>query len=77
MGVNLQLQALGLHMLKTVAQRELAEDSRRKDHSFILLLSGELLGNLFLFLDKTLKVAVEHLWTSNIPLAHASLNYLL
>ncbi|KAG6469148.1 hypothetical protein ZIOFF_073846 [Zingiber officinale] len=56
---NMQVQALGLHMLKTIAQRELAEDSRRRDHSFILLLSGELLGILFLFLDKTLKERVK------------------
>ncbi|XP_042445912.1 protein SWEETIE isoform X2 [Zingiber officinale] len=56
---NMQVQALGLHMLKTIAQRELAEDSRWRDHSFILLLSGELLGILFLFLDKTLKELVK------------------
>ncbi|XP_009403181.3 protein SWEETIE isoform X2 [Musa acuminata AAA Group] len=56
---NIQVQALGLHVLKTNAQRELAEGSHRKNQSFILIFTGELLGNLFFLIQRTWKEDVS------------------
>ncbi|WOK94226.1 HEAT repeat-containing protein 5B isoform X6 [Canna indica] len=52
---NIQVQALGLHVLKTIAQRELAEASHGNNHSFTLLFIGESVGNLFLLIQQSLK----------------------
>ncbi|KAJ4781926.1 HEAT repeat-containing protein [Rhynchospora pubera] len=51
---NIQVNMLGLHVLKTLAHRELAEGNHRKSSTFVLLL-GELLGDIFNLLRKTLK----------------------
>ncbi|XP_073118252.1 protein SWEETIE isoform X6 [Elaeis guineensis] len=56
---NIQLcehvQTLGLHVVKSVAQRELAEGSQVENRSFLLLFSGELLGDAFLLIQHGLK----------------------
>lgn len=50
---------LGLHVLKTLAHRELAEGKHKKSSLFVLLL-GELLGDIFDLLHNTLKVTFCH-----------------
>ncbi|XP_078176772.1 HEAT repeat-containing protein isoform X2 [Carex rostrata] len=51
---NMQVNVLGLHVLKTLAHRELAEGKHKKSSLFVLLL-GELLGDIFDLLHNTLK----------------------
>ncbi|KAM0896259.1 hypothetical protein ACQ4PT_023313 [Festuca glaucescens] len=51
---NLQVQMLGIHVLKTCAQRELTEASQTKSHSFMMLL-GELLEDVFYLMQTALK----------------------
>ncbi|KAK3132983.1 hypothetical protein QOZ80_6AG0530430 [Eleusine coracana subsp. coracana] len=51
---NLQVQMLGVHALRSCAQKELAEGSETKTRYFMVLL-GELLGDVFLVLQVTLK----------------------
>ena len=46
---------LGLHVLRSYAQKELTEGSETKIDSFVMLLT-ELLGDLFLVMQTTLKV---------------------
>lgn len=46
---------LGLHVLKSNAQKELTEGSETKTDSFVMLLA-ELLGDVFLVMQTTLKV---------------------
>jgi hypothetical protein len=46
---------LGIHVLKTCAQRELTEVSQTETHSFMILL-GELLGDVFDLMQTALKV---------------------
>lgn len=46
---------LGIHVLKTCAQRDLTEGSQTKTHSFMIIL-GELLGDVFTVMQATLKV---------------------
>jgi hypothetical protein len=46
---------LGLHVLRSYAQKELTEGSETKIDSFVMLLM-ELLGDLFLVMQTTLKV---------------------
>ncbi|XP_044958991.1 protein SWEETIE isoform X1 [Hordeum vulgare subsp. vulgare] len=51
---NMQVQMLGIHVLKTCAQRELTEVSQTETHSFMILL-GELLGDVFDLMQTALK----------------------
>ncbi|KAJ3692210.1 hypothetical protein LUZ60_012560 [Juncus effusus] len=51
---NSQVQILGLHVLKTLAQRELTKGAQAKSSYFTLLL-GELLQDIFDLLHNTLK----------------------
>uniref|UniRef100_A0ACD6A9T3 Uncharacterized protein n=1 Tax=Avena sativa TaxID=4498 RepID=A0ACD6A9T3_AVESA len=51
---NLQVQMLGIHVLKTYAQRELTEASQTKTHSFMMFL-GELLEDVFHLMQTALK----------------------
>lgn len=53
--VHKQVQKIGLHVLKTVAQKELAEGSHKKNSSF-LFFAGEILEDVFLLTQNTLKV---------------------
>jgi hypothetical protein len=46
---------LGIHVLRTCAQRELTEASHTKTHSFMILL-GELLEDVFYLMQTALKV---------------------
>ena len=46
---------LGLHVLRSYAQKELTEGSETKTDSFMMLLT-ELLGDVFLVMQTTLKV---------------------
>ena len=46
---------LGIHVLKTCAQRELTEASQTKTQSFMMLL-GELLEDVFYLMQTALKV---------------------
>ncbi|XP_072983205.1 protein SWEETIE isoform X2 [Typha latifolia] len=55
---NIQVQMLGLHVLKDTAQRELVEDSHERSPSFFLLLAGELLGDIFYLIQLTLKKCI-------------------
>jgi hypothetical protein len=50
-----QVQMLGLHVLRSYAQEELTDGSETKTDSFIMLLT-ELLGEMFLVMQTTLKV---------------------
>jgi hypothetical protein len=50
-----QVQMLGLHVLRSYAQEELTEGSETKTDSFMMLLT-ELLGDVFLVMQTTLKV---------------------
>ncbi|OAY83386.1 HEAT repeat-containing protein 5A [Ananas comosus] len=52
--VHKQVQKIGLHVLKTVAQKELAEGSHKKNSSF-LFFAGEILEDVFLLTQNTLK----------------------
>lgn len=49
------MHMLGLHVLRSYAQKELTEGSETKMDSFMMLLT-ELLGDLFLVMQTTLKV---------------------
>jgi len=49
------MHMLGLHVLRSYAQKELTEGSETKIDSFVMLLM-ELLGDLFLVMQTTLKV---------------------
>jgi len=49
------MHMLGLHVLRSYAQKELTEGSETKMDSFMMLLM-ELLGDLFLVMQTTLKV---------------------
>ncbi|CAM0910461.1 unnamed protein product [Alopecurus aequalis] len=51
---NLQVQMLGINVLKTCAQRELTEASQTKTQSFMMLL-GELLEDVFHLMQTALK----------------------
>ncbi|TVU08978.1 hypothetical protein EJB05_42408 [Eragrostis curvula] len=51
---NIQAQMLGIHALRSCAQKELAEGSEIKGQSFMIFL-GELLGDVFSVLQATLK----------------------
>nr|CAB3470555.1 unnamed protein product [Digitaria exilis] len=51
---NIQVRMLGLHVLKSNAQKELTEGSETKTDSFVMLLA-ELLGDVFLVMQTTLK----------------------
>ncbi|XP_021304666.1 HEAT repeat-containing protein 5B isoform X2 [Sorghum bicolor] len=51
---NIQMHMLGLHVLRSYAQKELTEGSETKIDSFVMLLM-ELLGDLFLVMQTTLK----------------------
>ncbi|OEL32096.1 hypothetical protein BAE44_0006885 [Dichanthelium oligosanthes] len=51
---SIQVQMLGLHVLRSYAQKELTEGSETKTDSFMMLLA-ELLGNVFLVMQTTLK----------------------
>jgi len=46
---------LGLHVLRSYAQKELTEGAETKTDSFMMLLT-ELLGDVFLVMQATLKV---------------------
>jgi len=46
---------LGLHVLRSYAQKELTEGAETKTDSFMMLLT-ELLGDVFLVMQTTLKV---------------------
>jgi len=50
-----QMHMLGLHVLRSYPQEELTEGSETKMDSFMMLLT-ELLGDLFLVMQTTLKV---------------------
>ena len=50
-----QVHMLGLQVLRSYAQKELTEGSETKLDSFMMLLT-ELLGDLFLVMETTLKV---------------------
>ena len=50
-----QVHMLGLHVLRSYAQKELTEGSETKTDSFMMLLT-ELLGDVFLVMQTTLKV---------------------
>nr|XP_029117887.1 LOW QUALITY PROTEIN: protein SWEETIE [Elaeis guineensis] len=52
---NIQIQTLGLHVVKSIAQKELAEGSQVNSHSFLLLFIGELFRDVFLLIQHTLK----------------------
>jgi len=52
---NIQVHMLGLHVLRSYAQKELTEGSETKTDSFMMLLT-ELLGDVFLVMQTTLKV---------------------
>ncbi|KQK18234.1 hypothetical protein BRADI_1g39436v3 [Brachypodium distachyon] len=51
---NIQVQMLGIHVLKTCAQKELTEVLQTKTNSFMMLL-GELLGDVVSVMQTTLK----------------------
>ncbi|RLN13103.1 hypothetical protein C2845_PM09G14160 [Panicum miliaceum] len=51
---NIQVHMLGLHVLRSYAQKELTEGSETKTDSFMMLLT-ELLGDVFLVMQTTLK----------------------
>ncbi|CAD6336683.1 unnamed protein product [Miscanthus lutarioriparius] len=51
---NIQMRMLGLHVLRSYPQEELTEGSETKMDSFMMLLT-ELLGDLFLVMQTTLK----------------------
>ncbi|KAJ1259294.1 hypothetical protein BS78_10G142900 [Paspalum vaginatum] len=51
---NIQMNLLGLHVLRSYAQKELTEGSETKTDSFMMLLT-ELLGDVFLVMQTTLK----------------------
>ncbi|KAL6603995.1 hypothetical protein ACP70R_044356 [Stipagrostis hirtigluma subsp. patula] len=51
---NIQVQMLGVHVLRSCAQKELTEGSETSTHPFMMLL-GELLGDLFSIVQNTLK----------------------
>ncbi|XP_062228917.1 protein SWEETIE-like isoform X3 [Phragmites australis] len=51
---NVQVQMLGIHVLRSCAQKELTEGSETKMHSFMMLL-GELLGDVFSVMQTRLK----------------------
>jgi hypothetical protein len=50
-----QVHLLGLHVLRSYAQKELSEGSESQKDSFMMLLV-ELLGDVFLVMQTTLKV---------------------
>ncbi|TKV98793.1 hypothetical protein SEVIR_9G583700v4 [Setaria viridis] len=51
---NIQVHLLGLHVLRSYAQKELTEGSESQKDSFMMLLT-ELLGDVFLVMQTTLK----------------------
>ncbi|XP_062179055.1 protein SWEETIE-like isoform X2 [Phragmites australis] len=51
---NIQVQMLGIHVLRSCAQKELTEGSETTTHSFMMFL-GELLGDVFSVIQTTLK----------------------
>jgi hypothetical protein len=50
---------LGAHSLRSCAQSELAEGSETKTH-YLMMLLGELLGDVFFVMQATLKVQLEY-----------------
>jgi hypothetical protein len=50
---------LGVHSLRSCAQSELAEGSETKTH-YLMMLLGELLGDVFFVMQATLKVQLEY-----------------
>ncbi|EHA8592472.1 putative protein SWEETIE [Cocos nucifera] len=70
---NIQIQTLGLHVVKSIAQKELAEGSQVKSHSFLLLFIGELFRDVFLLIQHTLK---EHRSRESVAITGACLRLL-
>ncbi|XP_020259958.1 HEAT repeat-containing protein 5B [Asparagus officinalis] len=56
---NTQVQTIGLHVLKNIAQREIAEGLNMKNHSFSLFFIGEFFGDVFLLIQRTLKESIS------------------
>ena len=51
-----QVQTVGLHVLKGIAQSEIAEGPHMKNRSFSLFIIGELFEDVFLLIQHTVKV---------------------
>lgn len=51
-----QVKTVGLRVLKSTAQKEIAEGPHRKSHQFSMFLVGEFFGDVFLLIQQTLKV---------------------
>ncbi|XP_058082454.1 protein SWEETIE-like [Magnolia sinica] len=52
MDSNIQVQTVGLYVLKSIFQRELGESANMENNSFILFFAGELLGDIFSLICK-------------------------
>ncbi|XP_058082071.1 protein SWEETIE [Magnolia sinica] len=52
MDSNIQVQTVGLYVLKSIFQRELGESANMENNSFILFSAGELLGDIFSLIHK-------------------------
>ncbi|XP_077230289.1 HEAT repeat-containing protein isoform X2 [Tasmannia lanceolata] len=55
---DIQVQTIGLHVLKSIAQRELGEGLNLGNHSFFLLLTGELIGDILSLIHKMMKKVI-------------------
>lgn len=51
-----QVQTIGLHVLKTIAQREVANGTDMEMRSFFCTFAGELFGDIFLIIQNSHKV---------------------
>ncbi|KAG9458284.1 hypothetical protein H6P81_002792 [Aristolochia fimbriata] len=55
---NIQVQMVGLHVLKGIVQKELGEVSLKEMRFFVLFLAGELLGDIFVLIQNSLKKTI-------------------
>lgn len=51
----MQVQAVGLRVLKSLVQIELGDGSNDENHSFVMFFIGELVEDIFLLVHKMLK----------------------
>lgn len=56
---NIQVQIVGLNVLKSLVQRGLSQDPNIESHSFIMFFIGELFGDIFFLTQKVLKEPIN------------------
>ncbi|KAF5184416.1 Sweetie-like protein [Thalictrum thalictroides] len=56
---EMQVQTVGINVLKNLVQRELVENKHEENHSFIMFFIGELVGDMFQIVHKMIKKPVS------------------